>query len=77
MPVMCRFRACRLPFLSYRPGVTRGQKAHCRMATAAGRTDEGLAGNSECVHGGVIIGQCLIFNVLLNVLNLFDSALPF
>lgn len=60
-----------------RPGVTRGQKAHCRMATAAGRTDEGLAGNSECVHGGVIIGQCLIFNVLLNVLNLCDSALPF
>lgn len=57
--------------------MTRGQKAHCRMATAAGRTDEGLAGNSECVHGGVIIGQCLIFNVLLNVLNLCDSALPF
>lgn len=47
------------------------------MAAAAERTDEGLAGNSECVHGGVIIGQCLIFNVLLNVLNLCDSALPF
>ena len=76
MPVMCRFRACRLPFYQ-RPGVTRGQKAHCRMAAAAERTDEGLAGNSECVHGGVIIGQCLIFNVLLNVLNLCDSALPF
>lgn len=60
-----------------RSGVTRRQKAHCRMAAAVGRTDEGLTGNSECVHGDVIIGLCLIFNVLLNVLNLCDSALPF
>ena len=65
-------------FLFYqRTGVTRRQKAHCRMAAAVGRTDEGLTGNSECVHGDVIIGLCLIFNVLLNVLNLCDSALPF
>lgn len=72
------FASGRAGFRFYqRPGVTRGQKAHCRMAAAAERTDEGLAGNSECVHGGVIIGQCLIFNVLLNVLNLCDSALPF
>lgn len=59
-----------------RCGVARGRKPHCRTRADEVRTDGGMTGDCECVYGGMTIGWDLIFNVLLNELNLCDSALP-